>query len=421
MATYVTNIDKHKFVCGLFWQSLSRPRELAREATDLGRKIDADLMVIRMDHSTAQAGFAHSKDGVRRGTYSLAAVVSKSLALDGAFYDGEQQPLHNWLGAFRLPDEHWVYFAVRDANFLPNGDFSGSKEEVLDRLHNDYALGGWNVVLGEEELRSFGFHNFQPRDIRSFIPQRSDGSLRIHKWWGVRQIGGRPSWLPMAAAAAGVIVVGAAAFEGWKIYEEKKAEREREEAMALVRDRILREASAAARPWAKRTAPLALVRNCQHQFTHPTAGGWQLESYTCTQEQQVYAWKRGNSTVAMLREQLPQAQVEPSGDRANYVQALDLKAGRSEELQETGKTLEPVVSRMQMMGVPIKVGLAPTPQLQNGDKQWQPSWRSYLFKLNASGVEPLEIAAILDRPGVRVDKVIYQGSEWTMEGTIYAK
>ena len=276
-------------------------------------------------------------------------------------------------------------------------------------------------MLGEEELRSFGFHNFQPRDIRSFIPQRSDGSLRIHKWWGLRQIGGRPSWLPMAAAAAGVILIGAGSMQAWKIYQEKKAQREQEEAMALVRERIMREASAAARPWTKRTTPLVLVRACQHQFTHPTAGGWQLESYTCSQEQQIYAWKRGASTVAMLREQLPQVQVEPSGDRANYVHALDLKAGKSEDLQETDKALEPVVSRMQMMGVPIKVAPAPLPQVQSGDKQWQPNWRSYLFKLNASGVEPLEIAAILDRPGVRVDKVVYQGSEWTMEGTIYAK
>jgi hypothetical protein len=421
MASHIVNIDKHKFVCGLFWQSLSRPRELVREATELGRRVDSDLMVIRMDHSTAQAGFAQSTDGVRRGMYSLGAVVSKTLALEGAFYDGQQQPVHNWLGAFRLPDDAWAYFAVRDANFLPNGDFYGSKDEVLERLLNDYALGGWNVVLGEDELRSFGFHNFQPRAIRSFVPQRVDASLRVHKWWGMRQIGGRPSWVPMATAAAILAVLGAAGFQGWKMVQQQRAEREAEAAMQQVRARLQREASAAARPWARRTAPLALVRACQQQFTHPTAGGWQLDSYTCTQEQQVYAWKRGNSTVAMLREQLPDVQMDPSGERASYVHALALAAGRNEDPLDLRQSLEPVLARLQMAGVPVKVVPAPPPTLRSAGQQWQPAWRNYLFKLSASGLEPVEIAAMLERPGIRVDKVIYHGSQWTMEGTIYAK
>src|SRR5687768_9872945 len=125
MALHITQIDKHKFVCGLFWQALSRPRELVKEAKDLARKIDSDLMVLRIDHTAAQAGFAHSRDGIRKGAYSLAAVISKTLAVEGAYYDGERQPVHNWLGAFKLGDGKWAYFAVRDASFLPNGDFAG--------------------------------------------------------------------------------------------------------------------------------------------------------------------------------------------------------------------------------------------------------------------------------------------------------
>ena len=148
MATHITQIGKHKFICGLFWQSLSRPRELVKEATELARKIDSDLMVLRKDHATAQAGFAQTRDGARKMVYSLGAAVSKTLALEGANYDGQTQPAHNWLGAFKLPDGMWAYFAVRDANFLPNGDFAGTKEEVIERLHGDYGLGGWNVVIG---------------------------------------------------------------------------------------------------------------------------------------------------------------------------------------------------------------------------------------------------------------------------------
>lgn len=243
MTLHITNLDKHRYVCGLFWQSLSKPRELEREAIDLGRKIDADLMVVRMDHTTAQAGFAQTRDGARRGMYSLAAVVSRTMASEGAFYDGEQQPVHNWLGAFRLPDGQWVYFAVRDANFLPNGDFAGSKEEVLERLQSDYALGGWNVVVGDEELRAFGFHNFQVREVRSFIPQRADGSLRVQRRAALRRVGGRLS--RMHLVAAGVAALAVAGGYAWMLYQRDVAERERELAMQQVRERILREAP----PW----------------------------------------------------------------------------------------------------------------------------------------------------------------------------
>jgi len=129
-------------------------------------------MIIRKDHATAQAGYAHTRDGANGVMYSLGAVISKTLAKEGAFYDGQKQPAHNWLGAFKLPDGMWAYFAVRDANFLPSGDFAGSKEEVLDRLHGDYGLGGWNVVVGDAELEDYGFHNFNSKTIEELIPHK---------------------------------------------------------------------------------------------------------------------------------------------------------------------------------------------------------------------------------------------------------
>jgi len=429
MALHITQIEKHKFVCGLFWQSLSRPRELAREAADLGRKIDSDLMVIRMDHSTAQAGFAQSKEGVRRGMFSLAAIVSKTLALEGAFYDGEQQPVHNWLGAFELPDGLWAYFAVRDANFLPNGDFAGPRQEVMERLQSDYAMGGWNVIIGDSTLADLDFHNFNARDIRSFIPHRKDGSIRVHAWWGLRQIDGTPAWVKAMAAAtvAGVAAVGG--MYGYRFYQQQQEEQARDRAIAAARENMLREQSAASRPWTGKPAPLALVRSCHAHFGHITAGGWLLDSYSCTADQQSYAWSRGNSTVAMLHEQVPGALVDPSGDKATYVNALKTQTGANDTLIEQRRLLESIVSPLQLMGLSARIaeidprkGQA-TPQAGAGGQagQWRPSWKSFSFMLNAHGVEPEAIASILARPGVRIEKLTYRGSEWLLEGTIYAK
>ncbi|HWW05989.1 type 4b pilus protein PilO2 [Collimonas sp.] len=421
MAIYITQLEKHKFVCGLFWQSLSRPRDLAKEAADLAKKIDSDLMVIRMDHSTAQAGFAQTKDGARGILYSLGAVVSKTLALEGAFYDGEQQPVHNWLGAFKLADGKWAYFAVRDANFLPNGDFAGSKEEVLERLHGDYALGGWNVVIGDAELAEQGFHNFNARDIESLIPHKKDGSIRIHKWWRLRQINRNLSWLPMAIGAGVIVLVAVSALMGWQYYQRKKQERENEIAMAAARQKMLLEVSAVARPWSNRAAPPALVRTCLHQFSHITAGGWQLESYSCTPEQLAYAWIRTNSTIALLREQVPDAVIDPGGDKASYSKRLPLAPGVNETLIDNQRLLEPIMSRLQALSVPLRIVKIEPPKPAENTGGWRPEWQSYSFSLNTHGVGPAEIAAVLNRPGVRIDKLTYRGSEWSMEGTIYAK
>jgi len=420
MALYITQIGKHRFVCGLFWQSLSRPRELAREAADLGRKIGADLVVIRNDYSTTQAGFGQGKDGARRGMYSLAAVVSKTLALEGAFYDGEQQQVHNWLGAFKLPDGQWAYFAVRDANFLPNGDFAGSREEVLERLHSDYALGGWNVVIGDAELAHYGFYNFNAREILSFFPQRKDHSIRIHRWWGLRQIDGKPVWASLAAAASLALVVGGGVW-GWRHYQQQQAQAALEAAQAAARAAQLRAQSAAARPWLQQTAPLALAAACQRQFIHPTAAGWQLESYACSGGQAQYVWQRHGSTVAMLHELVPTAVVSLGGDQASYASALKLPAGHDDALLEQRQLLEPLLTRFQAMGLALKLAPAAARPLAGGDPQWLPPWKFLSFTVRSQGVEPLEIATILNRPGVRLDKIVYSGSDWLMEGTIYAK
>ncbi|HEX7982911.1 MAG TPA: type 4b pilus protein PilO2 [Duganella sp.] len=421
MAIYVTKIEQYKFVCGLFWQSLSRPRELKKEAIDLGRKIDSDLMVIRMDHSTAQAGFAQTREGARRAMFSLAAIVSKTLVIEGAFYDGEQQPVHNWLGAFALPDGNWLYLAVRNANFLPNGDFAGSKEEVLERLQSDYALGGWNVVIGDPELAELGFHNFNARTIGTLIPRKKDGTIRPHKWWGLYQIDGLPAWLPAALGVAGVALVATVALFGWRYEQRKKSDAENERAMAVARENILRQASAAAHPWSKSPSPTALVSACQGRFDHITAGGWQLESYTCTPDQQSYAWVRGNSTIALLRAQVPAAVIDNSGDKASYARPIRLAPGRNDELRGAQQTLEPLMSHLQSLGLPFKIVPVEAPKSDGGGQRWQPDWKSFLFSLNARGVAPGDIATILNRPGIRVEKLVYRGAEWSMEGTIYAK
>ena len=429
MAIHITQIDKYSFVCGLFWQSLSRPREMQREAAELGKRIDSDLVVIRHDHSTAQAGFGHTRDGASSALYSLAAVVSKTLALEGAWYDGVLQPVHNWLGVFRLPDERWAYFAVRDANFLPNGDFAGSREEVLERLHNDYGLGGWNVVIGDPELETLGFHNFNARTIETLLARRKDGSVRVYRWSRLRQINRRrPSWalaaggVALAAGACGAVVY----WQSWQAHQ-----REIEQARLLEEARLVSMRQLApVQPWVALARPAATLQRCADQLVHLTPGGWSLDEYVCDGTGQHYAWSRKGSTVQMLRSEVPGAEVATSGDKATLVQPLARPprlASSAEALLPTPRVLDAVMSRLQGVGVPFKVvrrdAPLPVPGAPGvpGVPAMAPPWQVHAFALEARGLEPQQIATLLDQPGVRVERATYRGMGWLIEGVIYGK
>lgn len=429
MSIYVTQIEKHKFVCGLFWQSLSRPRELVKEAGELAAKIDFDLMVLRADHTTAQVGFANNRDGARRNMYSLAAAVSKTIAMQGAYYDGQQQRVHNWLGAFKLADGMWAYFAVRDDNFLPNGDFAGTKQEVLERLHGDYGLGGWNAVIGDPELEDHGFHNFNSKRIDDLLPKSRGGQIGDKKWWGLRPVRRTLPWRPLVAGATvAVLLAGGSAY--WYKLEKEKEDLARVRALEAERQRILGNAAPSdlPHPWAAKPLPGALAEACLHRFTHLTAGGWRLEDYICTANGAVYTWSRQQSTIAFLKEQLPDAAVDLNGEKASYSVELVPGKGKDEPLLETRKLLEPMVSQLQLIKVkpklveqPAQAGAPPKPMVQGMNKPPLPDWKTISFTLNAGGLPLKEVVAILDKPGVRIDKLMYRGEAWSIEGVMYAK
>lgn len=433
MSIHITQIEKHRFVCGLFWQSLSRPRELAKEAADLAKKIDFDLMVLRKDHTTAQAGFALAKDGARKMMYSLAAAVSKAMALEGAYYDGEQQPVHNWLAAFKLPDGMWAYFAVRDANFLPNGDFAGTKEEVMERLHGDYGLGGWNLVIGDAELEEYGFHNFSAKRIEDILPRKRNGHVRTHRWWGLQPVKSKVSWRVMAVGGSVVILAGAAGTIYWQKYQQKKADEERERAIEAVRRQMQwnkAPPTVLPHPWAFQPSPRVLVRACMDKMSYLTPGGWRLENYTCTPGQVSYAWSRNGSTIDFLLAQVPDAVTDFSGEKASYVTRLELAQGTDEVLKPQKEVLQPLISKMQLLGVGIRLNkeqlpapppASPTlPGMATAEPP-KPDWQTFVFALNVGGMAPSEIAEILSQPGVRISKLTYQGGAWSIEGVAYAK
>jgi hypothetical protein len=434
MATQIIQIDRHRFICGLFWQSLSRRHELRAEAVELAARLNFDAMVLRIDRGFAGAGFGSTHEGAQLGLPSLGAMVSKVIATEGAFYDGRQQPAPNWLGAFSLPDGRWAYFAVRDGAFLPNGDWVGSSEEVFERLHSDYSLGGWNVVIGDPQVEVQGFHNFYARRISDMIPQRG-GKPHLPRWLNLARVSRRTRWREITIAAVAVAALGTAMVGGFA-YRHHRLEAEEELAFERARAHLMRQPvrqPALPHPWAEMPLASTFVRACLDGFSKLAPGGWELDDYVCRSSNVSYSWSRGDSNVAMLMAAEPHAVIDVSGDRATLVKPISLPAGGDDVIDGVYGVRLRMQSAFQMLGIALSFTLQrQPPPLQSASSETfghfgakrpaaMPTWQTWHISAKLGDLSPGSVISFLDQPGVRIDNLSYRAGEWTIGGDLYEK
>ena len=433
MAAVVIELHNRKYVCGLFWQSLSRPRELRAEAVELARKMNFDLMVLRKDLGFAQAGFASSREGAHKGMLSLGAIVATTIAAKGLHNDGRRQPANSWLGAFRLDDERWAYFAVRDESFLPSGDFAGSKADALERLHADYGLGGWNAVIADPELADNGFHDFHPATIGDFLPRSARGRFWRGSAWGLQPVS-RSRQLALAIGGLGVAAIAIGTTTWW--YRQRTVEDARVRAMPAqpvgTRAPAIepRRPAPLPPPWLGRPTPDEFARKCTGQLREYSPGGWRLDEAVCSQAAVSYSWSRGDSNVSYLLEHLPKATVDLSGDKARYAEPLSMQAAPAEDLLKSDQLITPLMSRFQQLGLRLSLKLqpvapAPPPSLPGvrhlAPPPPPPEWKAFAFSFESRGLPVADLASALNRPGVRVNTMTYRQGDWLVEGVAYAK
>ncbi|KVD65078.1 type 4b pilus protein PilO2 [Burkholderia ubonensis] len=428
MSAQVIQIGRQRFVAGLFWQSLSRRNELRAEAVELAKKLKFDLMVLRIDRGGATAGYANTRDGFTPGHLSLGAMVSRAIALEGAFYNGRRQPAPNWLGAFALPDGRWAYFAVRDHAFMPQGDWIGTRDEALERLHTDYAWGGWNVVIGEPELERQGFQNFQPKRLDELLPRRG-GRPRTERWWALRPVERRLPPRTALIAATLVCVAAGSALAYWHHRAKVEAE-EREAALERVRAELAARQTSApiVHPWATLPDAVGFARACVARFGRLAPGGWRLERYECTPDAAHYAWARNGSNVRYLLAVEPGATVDTDGERATLDVPLAAPKAGDTPLVDDSAVRTQLLARLQWLDTAAKLDRLLPDQasgapLANLAQQAAAAagWRAYRLNATLGGIAPPEFVRAIDVPGLRVQRIAYQNNQWTLEGVLYAK
>jgi hypothetical protein len=223
---------------------------------------------------------------------------------------------------------------------------------------------------------------------------------------------------------AGVVAIAGAYF--WQQYQMKKDAEERERALEAARQRMLSNTPAPVYPWDGQPAPLAAARACLEKFTLMSPGGWQLDEYVCSGNGALYTWSRNESTVEFLLDQVPSAAVDLAGQKASYSVPLKLAPRKAESLLDQKALMTPLLSRLQLLNLAPRFAPVQTPPSESGPHQGgqdapRPNWQAYSFAVNASALPPTEIAALLNKPGIRLDKIAYRGGAWSLEGVIYAK
>jgi len=105
-AATIVSINGNRFVSGLLWQALTRPRGYMKEAKEIGKREGLDIVAIRDTAEVKQAGFVSKADGAYKGMYSLAAALAGQLG-------------DTWIGAFKLPDDRYAMVAVDSGAIIP--------------------------------------------------------------------------------------------------------------------------------------------------------------------------------------------------------------------------------------------------------------------------------------------------------------
>jgi hypothetical protein len=81
--------------------------------------------------------------------------------------------------------------------------------------------------------------------------------------------------------------------------------------------------------------------------------------------------------------------------------------------------MEPIISDMQHIGIGFRIASLAPPAA--AARTPVPQWQAYSFSCDSRALAPTAVAGLLDRPGVRIDRIAYRTGQWSIEGVMYVK
>lgn len=421
----VVRIHGKPFVCGLFWQPLTRPRAYMKEAREIGKRESMEIVAIR--HSTIiQAGFVAKHQGVFKGMYSLAAALAGVLG-------------PSWLGVFALDDGYYVLVAVNERTIVPGCDMTGDHAAVSAKLNAVYGLFAWeNIYIPA------GFdHSGETLALKTLLtPERLKKEYRLKsltfglsaKEWGI-----------------GIVVIGLfIALLSVYAIRATQHRRAREQAEHLRRTQLAalhaknqqeQGIQALEHPWTKTPSVQDFLTGCLNAtYRMPlVVRGWAFERGRCTDQRVEAVYTR--SGLATVNDFLEGAcahleskpMIHEGGERASCIHTLDPISGADDALEPVDAAVARLLSHFQKMGIPLKLSekTEQTPasralpgQVPASTDSSTPDWQTFRFRFTTEySLEPLFNG--LDSTGIRLTELSVTRSasklSWNAAGALYAK
>lgn len=419
-------------VSGLYWQTLSQPQKVMKEAREIGRRDGMDIVAIRRLPTIIQAGFVRKQAGVQKGMFSLASIVADLLLRK----DG-QSTLDPLIAAFAVGDGRFAIVAFKDGGVVPDSDVVFASlplaQEAVRALYALLSSKGKEVTVYAPAELEFG------GDSSVTLESLARAASRTHKLKPLRFGLSRREWILLAAALV-AIVVALVAYQIWRQHQ-----REREELLERQRQaelaRILKDSgqevlpAALVHPWTTTPSVPAMISHCRAaaRSTPLYLAAWELQGHNCTPNAYEAAYVRQpratvlDFTAAAAAAFPPGSTVsiQADADQATVRVISQAPAGGDDEMQDVHFRVDHLVSHLQKQLIPIKV--APKAQQTQSAQENQvamppPDWSTATFEIT-SDWPAVSIFAGFDTRGVRLleqSTTIKESKlSYTLKGEIY--
>ena len=419
-------VNGKRFVVGLYWQTLQRPRTYLAEAREIGRSEGMDVVAIRRGR-VLQAGFSTQKTIGNGGAYSFAA------ALGGVLGD-------DWIAVFEIDPTTYAIAAAKNGAIIPGCDAIGTRAEVDEILRTNYNLHQFTRVICPHDFGFGSEEELQLSDVLLPSKLRKEHRLRpLSK--GVRK------GVVLLALLALLMLGGGIGYVLYREHEEEKARLAAEAAAAVERERVraLEKATGAkiapaalAHPWATQPAAPEFIEACVgtiHDLPL-SLGGWLLDGATCADAAVQATYRRQPGTTVngfhsrAGRLNYQGTSVDAASQLATVIVPFGaIKPGGDDALISHTQVVDAILSVMQSRPVTYSAALkpppAPPPPLPGEEAPPPPplpSWKTSTFTATSS-LSPSAMLEGLDQlPGLRVltlaVKLNVSNLEWTLTGEI---
>lgn len=279
----MTFVEVHgkTFVSGLLWKPLRSARNYMREAKDIGKQQNMEMVAIRRG-KVLQAGFAKKLDRAPRGAkqQSMRSMFSLAASLAGSLGD-------NWIGAFDLGDGRYAFIAVHQGGIIPGKDLVAPRDEVVALFRE--TLADFNTE--KTEVRVIVSDALEPvfgGEVQSLAELLNPKALKPEYRLKPLTLGLTGRQLGFAFATVAAIAGGAIGTNAYFSHKAQQEEDEKAEKMRKLTDlrakATLEQALAAiVRPWQRLPSVPEFTRACAEAWTHFPADveGWTFTSGTC--------------------------------------------------------------------------------------------------------------------------------------------